>query len=70
MLAQNAIPAPRASFLNGKPKLLLIDGKLVPAITVARLTASIPPPDRPLRKWPTAVSKTWELAVTGGATRF
>src|SRR5882724_5008790 len=32
MLAQNAIPGPAASFLNGKPKLMLIDGKLVPAV--------------------------------------
>jgi aldehyde dehydrogenase (NAD+) len=70
MLAQNAIPGPAASFLNGKPKLMLIDGKFVPAINGRTFDSVNPATGRAFAQVADGGVEDVELAVTAARRAF
>jgi aldehyde dehydrogenase (NAD+) len=70
MLAQNAIPGPAASFLNGKPKLMLIDGKFVPAVNGRTFDSVNPATGRAFAQVADGGVEDVELAVTAARRAF
>jgi aldehyde dehydrogenase (NAD+) len=70
MLAHNAIPGPAASFLNGKPKLMLIDGKFVPAINGRTFDSVNPATGEAFAQVADGGVEDVELAVTAARRAF